>query len=99
MRESWRWFGPDDPVTIADIRQTGATDIVSALHAIPTGDVWPLADIRAHKALIEGGNAISSPLHWTVVESIPVHEDIKLCLLYTSPSPRDATLSRMPSSA
>jgi len=78
MRESWRWFGPDDPVTIADIRQTGATDIVSALHAIPAGDVWPLADIQAHKAMIEGDNADSAPLHWTVVESIPVHEDIKL---------------------
>ena len=49
MRESWRWFGPDDPVTIADIRQTGATDIVSALHAIPAGDVWPLEAIQAHK--------------------------------------------------
>jgi len=72
MRESWRWFGPDDPVTIADIRQTGATDIVSALHAIPAGDVWPLEAIQAHKELIEGGNADASPLHWTVVESIPV---------------------------
>ena len=78
MRESWRWFGPDDPVTIADIRQTGATDIVSALHAIPTGEVWPLAAIQAHKKLIEAGNVDQAPLHWTVVESIPVHEDIKL---------------------
>jgi len=78
MRESWRWFGPNDPVTITDIRQTGATDIVSALHAIPTGEVWPLDDIQAHKDLIEAGNADHSPLHWTVVESIPVHEDIKL---------------------
>ncbi|MEN8770217.1 MAG: mannonate dehydratase [Glaciecola sp.] len=46
MRESWRWFGPNDPVTIADIRQTGATDIVSALHNIPTGQAWPLAAIH-----------------------------------------------------
>lgn len=78
MRESWRWFGPDDPVTIADIRQTDATDIVSALHSIPTGDVWTLEQIQAHKNLIEDGNSDHSPLHWTVVESIPVHEDIKL---------------------
>ena len=78
MRESWRWFGPDDPVTIADIRQTGATDIVSALHAIPTGEVWPLEAIQAHKALIESDNSQAAPLYWTVVESIPVHEDIKL---------------------
>jgi mannonate dehydratase len=78
MRESWRWFGPEDPVTITDIRQTGATDIVSALHAIPAGEVWSLDAIQAHKALIEDDNAGHSPLHWTVVESIPVHEDIKL---------------------
>ena len=78
MRESWRWFGPDDPVTITDIRQTGATDIVSALHHIPAGEVWSLEAIKAHKALIEAGNADHAPLHWTVVESIPVHEDIKL---------------------
>ncbi len=78
MRESWRWFGPNDPVSIADIRQTGATDIVSALHAIPTGEVWPIDAIKAHQALIESGNDVSSPLTWSVVESIPVHEDIKL---------------------
>ena len=78
MRESWRWFGPSDPVTIGDIRQTGATDIVSALHAIPYGEVWPLEEIRAHKALIEAGNSELASLKWTVVESIPVHEDIKL---------------------
>lgn len=78
MRESWRWFGPHDPVTLEDIRQTGATDIVSALHDIPIGDIWPLEAIRAHKALIEKHNAAKSPLVWTVVESIPVHNDIKL---------------------
>ncbi len=78
MRESWRWFGPDDPVTINDIRQTGATDIVSALHSIPTGEVWSLEAIRQHQALIEGCDLYLSPLKWTVVESIPVHEDIKL---------------------
>jgi len=78
MRESWRWFGPNDPVTIDDIRQTGATDIVSALHAIPAGDVWPLDAIREHKALIEDCEPDAAPLKWTVVESIPVHEDIKL---------------------
>lgn len=78
MRESWRWFGPNDPVGLAEIRQTGATDIVSALHEIPIGDPWPREAIAAHKALIEEHNDAMTPLYWTVVESIPVHEDIKL---------------------
>ena len=78
MKESWRWFGPNDPVTINEIRQTGATDIVSALHHIPAGSIWPIADIQAHQALIEDFDAHLSPLQWSVVESIPVHEDIKL---------------------
>ena len=78
MRESWRWFGPNDPVTLDEIRQTGATDIVSALHDIAIGQVWPRDRIAAHKALIEGRNDTMTPLHWTVVESIPVHDDIKL---------------------
>lgn len=78
MRESWRWFGPNDPVSIKDIKQTGATDIVSALHSIPTGQTWPIEDIRAHQALIEKDENGSSGLIWSVVESIPVHEDIKL---------------------
>ena len=79
MRESWRWFGPNDPVSLTDIRQTGATDIVLALHDIPIGEAWPREAIAAHKALIEAGNQNGSTLSWTVVESIPVHEDIKLC--------------------
>ena len=78
MRESWRWFGPSDPVSIEDIRQTGVTDIVSALHDIPAGEVWPLKAILKHQALIENRNDELAPLTWTVVESIPVHEDIKL---------------------
>ena len=78
MRESWRWFGPNDPVTISDIRQTGATDIVSALHNIPTGEVWSIEAIQQHQALIEKCEPQLTPLKWSVVESIPVHEDIKL---------------------
>lgn len=85
MRESWRWFGPNDPVTIDDIRQTGATDIVTALHHVATGEVWSFEDISAHQALIESRskNQLYSiqelnQLRWSVVESIPVHEDIKL---------------------
>ena len=78
MRESWRWFGPNDPVTIDDIRQTGATDIVSALHDVPAGEIWTLDAIRQHQALIETCAADLKPLKWSVVESIPVHEDIKL---------------------
>jgi len=78
MRESWRWFGPTDPVTLAEIRQTGATDIVTALHDIPIGEVWPREAIWSRKALIEEHNDTMLPLRWTVVESIPIHEDIKL---------------------
>ncbi len=78
MRESWRWFGPNDPVSLDDIRQTGATDIVSALHAIPAGTVWPIQEIRAYQSLIETTPEGMTPLRWSVVESIPVHEDVKL---------------------
>lgn len=78
MREAWRWFGPSDPVSLSDIRQTGATDIVSALHEIPIGEAWPLEAIRKHQRLIETTPEGLNPLKWTVVESIPVHEDIKL---------------------
>ncbi|MCL4138834.1 UNVERIFIED_CONTAM: hypothetical protein GTU68_051354 [Idotea baltica] len=78
MRESWRWFGPNDPVSLDEIRQTGATDIVSALHNISAGDVWPLHAIQDYKKLIESTPEGLQPLRWTVVESIPVHEDVKL---------------------
>jgi len=78
MRESWRWFGPNDPVSLDEIRQTGATDIVSALHDIPIGEPWPGKAISEYKAMIETTPEGLAPLSWTVVESIPVHEDIKL---------------------
>ena len=77
MIQTMRWFGPNDPVSLMDIRQAGCSGVVSALHQIAVGEVWKISDIQERINIIEADNQRFTPLTWEVVESLPVHEDIK----------------------
>jgi mannonate dehydratase len=77
MRQAWRWFGPKAGVTLDNVRQAGATDIVSALHEVPIGEAWTTQQVHTRKSLIETTPAGRTPLTWSVVESIPIPDAVK----------------------
>ena len=76
MEQTWRWWGPNDIITLAHIRQVGASGIVTALHDIPTGELWSSDAVAERKRTIETDHRLG--LRWSVVESLPIHERIKL---------------------